>query len=236
MSIGEFTQDMNKFIHVLKHTCNRQIRSVIHSLRDMIDRDEEYPSKLVYTLKKLLNQTSQYKILDTAAKEGIYPLITQHVPKEQKEQAVFDFGLHFSMYSLRNIKKLFRKTYELLNSKFAIPVTEESYHRNYLKYQEETLFRKYAYEQGTNLNAYMALEIEIRELLKARGHKEHIIPSDVRELFIEKIDRLPKEKLRVIEVPDSFNLITFMRAFEQLIRAGIQVTTAEQVLTAMKAN
>ncbi|MEW9579101.1 hypothetical protein U9K47_27925 [Bacillus toyonensis] len=236
MSIGEFTQDMNKFIHVLKHTCNRQIRSVIHSLRDMIDRNEEYPSKLVYTLKKLLNQTSQYKILDTAAKEGIYPLITQHVPKEQKEQAVFDFGLHFSMYSLRNIKKLFRKTYELLNSKFAIPVTEESYHRNYLKYQEETLFRKYAYEQGTNLNAYMALEIEIRELLKARGHKERIIPSDVRELFIEKIDRLPKEKLRVIEVPDSFNLITFMRAFEKLIRAGIQVTTAEQVLTAMKAN
>ncbi|TKI81419.1 hypothetical protein FC699_33925, partial [Bacillus wiedmannii] len=65
VSIGEFTQDMNKFIHVLKHTCNRQIRSVIHSLRDMIDRNEEYPSKLVYTLKKLLNQTSQYKILDT---------------------------------------------------------------------------------------------------------------------------------------------------------------------------
>ncbi len=156
MSIGEFTQDMNKFIHVLKHTCNRQIRSVIHSLRDMMYRNEEYPSKLVYTLKKLLNQTSQYKILDTAAKEGIYPLITQHVPKEQKNKLYLISGLHFSMYSLRNIKKLFRKTYELLNSKFAVPVTEESYHRNYLKYQEETLFRKYAYEQGTNLNAYMA--------------------------------------------------------------------------------
>lgn len=82
----------------------------------------------------------------------------------------------------------------------------------------------------------MALEIEIRELLKVRGHKERSIPSDVRELFIEKIDRLPKEKLRVIEVPDNFNLITFMRAFEQLIRAGIPVTTAEQVLTAMKTN
>ncbi|MBJ8206186.1 hypothetical protein JDS91_34125, partial [Bacillus cereus] len=80
-----------------KYACHRQIRSVIRSLRDMIDRNEEYPSKLVYTLKKLLNQTSQYQILDTAAKEGIYPLITQHVPKEEKEQAVFDFGLHFSM-------------------------------------------------------------------------------------------------------------------------------------------
>ncbi|HHQ2480339.1 TPA: hypothetical protein ACSPJ7_004672 [Bacillus cereus] len=236
MNIGEFTQDMNKFIHVLKYTCHRQIRSVIHSLRDMIDRNEEYPSKLVYTLKKLLNQTSQYTILDTAAKEGIYPLITQHVPKEHKEQAIFDFGLHFSMYSLRNIKKLFRKTYELLKYKFAVPVSKESYHRNYLKYQEETLFRKYAYEQGTNLNAYIALEIEIRELLKARGHKEPFIPSDVREFFIEKIDKLPKEKLRVIEVPDSINLITFMRAFEQLIRAGIQVTAAEQVLEVMEKN
>ncbi|WP_095022217.1 hypothetical protein [Bacillus thuringiensis] len=236
LNIGEFAQDMNKFIHVLKYTCHRQIRSVIRSLRDMIDRNEEYPSKLVYTLKKLLNQTSQYQILDTAAKEGIYPLITQHVPKEEKEQAVFDFGLHFSMYSLRNIKKLFRKTYELLKSKFAVPVTEESYHRNYLKYQEETLFRKYAYEQGANLNAYMALEIEIRELLKARGHKERFIPSDVRELFIEKIDRLPKEKLRVIEVPDDFNLITFMRTFEQLVRVDIHVKTAEQVLEVMKKN
>ncbi|HDR8072333.1 TPA: hypothetical protein QCY71_005427 [Bacillus cereus] len=236
MNIGEFTQDMNKFIHVLKYTCHRQIRSVIHSLRDMIDRNEEYPSKLVYTLKKLLNQTSQYKILDTAAKEGIYPLITQHVPKEHKEQAMFDFGLHFSMYSLRNIKKLFRKTYDLLKYKFAVPVSEESYHRNYLKYQEEALFRKYAYEQGTNLNAYIALEIEIRELLKARGHKERSIPSDVREYFIEKIDTLPKEKIRVIEVPDSINLITFIRTFEQLIRAGIQVTAAEQVLEVMETN
>ncbi|PFZ01220.1 hypothetical protein COL60_28905, partial [Bacillus pseudomycoides] len=117
-----------------------------------------------------------------------------------------------------------------------VPVTEESYHRNYLKYQEETLFRKYAYEQGTNLNAYMTLEIEIRELLKARGHKDRFIPSDVRELFIEKIDRLPKEKLRVIEVPDEFNLITFMRAFEQLVRAGIHVTTAEQVLEVIETN
>ncbi|UNT71714.1 hypothetical protein IQ781_27415 (plasmid) [Bacillus sp. N447-1] len=236
LNIGEFAQDMNKFIHVLKYTCHRQIRSVIRSLRDMIDRNEEYPSKLVYTLKKLLNQTSQYQILDTAAKEGIYPLIGQHVPKEQKEQAIFDFGLHFSIYSLRNIKKLFRKTYELLKSKFAVPVTEESYHRNYLKYQEETLFRKYAYEQGADLNAYMALEIEMRELLKTRGHKDRFIPSAARELFIEKIDKLPKEKLRVIEVPEEFNLITFMHVFEQLIRAGIHITTAEQVLEVMEKN
>ncbi|TXR68217.1 hypothetical protein [Bacillus sp. AR18-7] len=233
LNIGEFAQEMNKFIHVLKYTCHRQIRSVIRGLRDMIDHNEEYPSKLVYTLKKLLNQTSHYQILDAAAKEGIYPLITQHVPNEHKEQIVFDFALHFSMYSLRNIKKLFRKTYELLKSKFAVPVTKESYHRNYLKYQEETLFRKYAYEQGVNLNAYMALEIKIRELLKARGHKELFIPSDIRELFIEKIDKLPKEKLRVIEIPDGFNLITFMRTFEQLVRAGVHVTTAKQVLKVM---
>lgn len=236
LNIGEFAQDMTKFIHVLKYTCHRQIRSVIRGLRDMIDRNEKYPNKLVYTLKKLLNQTSQYQILDTAAKEGIYPLITQHVPKEKKEQAVFDFGLYFSMYSLRNIKKLFRRTYELLNAKFAVPATEKSYHRNYLKYREETLFRKYAYEQGVNLNAYMALEIKIRELLKAKGHKERYIPSDVRELFIEKIDRLPKEKLRIIEIPDEFNLITFIRAFEQLVRAGIHVTTADQVLEVIRKN
>ncbi|MED4714422.1 hypothetical protein, partial [Bacillus pseudomycoides] len=39
LNIGEFAQDMNKFIHVLKYTCHRQIRSVIRSLRDMIDRN-----------------------------------------------------------------------------------------------------------------------------------------------------------------------------------------------------
>ncbi|QEL82774.1 hypothetical protein DN407_30225 (plasmid) [Bacillus sp. JAS24-2] len=239
MHIGEFASDINKFIHVLKHTGNRQIRSVIRGLRDMIDRNEKYPTKLVYTLKKLLNQASQYKIFDTAAKEGIYPLIAQHVPKEQnseREKAVFDFGLHYSMYSLRNIKKMFRNVYDLLKQKFAVPVTEESYHRNYLKYQEETLFRKYAFEQGTNLHAYVALEIEMRELLKARGHKERSIPSDVREWFIEKIDRLPKEKLRVIDLPAHFNLLTFMRTFERLIRKGMNVTAADQVLVAMETN
>ncbi|PEM68716.1 hypothetical protein CN619_23155, partial [Bacillus pseudomycoides] len=73
-------------------------------------------------------------------------------------------------------------------------------------------------------------------LLKTRGHKDRFIPSDVRELFIEKIDRLPKEKLRVIEVPDDFNLITFMRAFEHLVRTGIHVTTAEQVLEVIEIN
>ncbi|MCQ6399136.1 hypothetical protein NPM16_33320, partial [Bacillus cereus] len=122
-----------------------------------------------------LHQTSQYQILDTAAKEGIYPLIAQHIPKERnsdREQAVFNFGLHYSMYSLHNIKKMFKNVHALLKQKFAVPVTEESYHRNYLKYQEETLFRKYAYDQGVNLHAYIALEIEMREKLKVRGHKE----------------------------------------------------------------
>ncbi|EJR93254.1 hypothetical protein IKE_05920 [Bacillus cereus VD196] len=236
MNIGEFTQEMDKFIHVLKYTCHRQIRSVIRGLRDMIDRNEKYPNKLVYTLKKLLNQTSQYQVLNIAAKEGIYPLITQNVPKEQKEQAVFDFGVHFSMYSLRNTKKLFRKIYELLKCKFAVPVTEESYQRNYLRYQEEALFRKYAYEQGTNLNAYIALEIEMRELLKTKGSRERWIPSDIRELFIEKIDKLPKEKLRIIEVPDSINLIKFIRTFENLTRSGIKVTTADQILSIIETN
>ncbi|MCQ6399154.1 hypothetical protein NPM16_33435, partial [Bacillus cereus] len=52
MNIGELSADMNKFIHVLKHTCHRQIRSVIRGLRDMVDRKEGYPTKIVYTLKK----------------------------------------------------------------------------------------------------------------------------------------------------------------------------------------
>ncbi|MDR4369703.1 hypothetical protein FO514_33865, partial [Bacillus cereus] len=61
MNIGELSADMNKFIHVLKYTCHRQIRSVIRGLRDMVDRKEGYPKKIVYTLKKLLQQTSQYQ-------------------------------------------------------------------------------------------------------------------------------------------------------------------------------
>ena len=51
MNIGELSADMNKFIHVLKHTCHRQIRSVIRGLRDIVDRKEGYPTKIVYTLK-----------------------------------------------------------------------------------------------------------------------------------------------------------------------------------------
>lgn len=186
----------------------------------MIDRKEEYPTKIVYTLKKLLHQTSQYQVLDTAAKEGIYPLIAQHISKNKnsdQEQAIFIFSLHYSRYSLRNIKKLFKEVHKLLKQKYAVPVTEESYHRNYLNYKEETLFRKYAFDQGSNLHVYIALEIKMRENLKDRGHKDRTIPSDLREWFIEEIDKLPKEKLCIIEIPAQFILLDFIRTFEILI-------------------
>ncbi|MHA2890621.1 hypothetical protein [Bacillus cereus] len=230
MKIGEFMKDINQFINVLKYSCHRQIRQVIRGLREMIDREEGYPKNLVYTLRKLLNQSSQYRVLDAAAKEGIYTLITHNVPKEKQEKTIFDFGIHFSMYSLRNVKKLFRKTYELLSKEYAIPVTETSYHQNYMKYQEESLFRKYAFEQGTNIHAYVALEIEIRELLKSKGHKEHYIPSDIRELFIKKIDSLPKEKLRVLEVPAKFNLIDFIQSIETYYRNNKDIPSLKQML------
>ncbi|PEF43530.1 hypothetical protein CON22_25820 [Bacillus cereus] len=233
MNIGEFTQDMNQFINVLKHSCHRQIRQVIRGLREIIDRQEGYPKNLVYTLRKLLNQSSQYRVLDAAAKEGIYPLITHQVPREKQEQAIFDFGIHFSMYSIRNVKKLFNQAYKLLHTKYAVPVTETVYHQNYMKYQEESLFRKYAFEQGVNIHAYIALEIEIRELLKSKGHKERYIPSDIRELFIEKIDRLPKEDLRVLAVPEDFDLTRFLHSLEEYYRITKEIPSINQLLIAM---
>ncbi|MFD0768960.1 hypothetical protein ACFQZ1_08565 [Bacillus sp. CGMCC 1.60114] len=233
MNIGEFTNNMNLFVNVLKHSCHRQIRQVIRGLREMIHREENYPKNLVYTLRKLLNQSSLYRVQDAAAKEGLYPLITHDVSQEEQEQAIFDFGVHFSMYSLRNVRKLFKKAYELLHQKYAVPVTEQAYQKHYMKYPEERLFRKYAYEQGVNINAYLALEIEIRELLKARGHKERSIPSDVRELFIEKIDRLPKEQLRVLEVPEDFNLKSFISSIEKILRNKGEVASIDQVLAVM---
>lgn len=156
------------------------------------------------------------------------------MPREKQEDAVFKFGTHFAIYSLQNVKKLFCKAHDLLHATYAVPVTEEAYHRNYMQYQEETLFRKYAFEQGVNVNAYIALEIKIRELLKSHGHKEHHIPSDIRELFIEKIDRLPKEKIRVIEVPKDFNLIDFLHSLEAYYRKNSETPcTVDQLLPAM---
>ncbi|WP_439876977.1 hypothetical protein ACSLGG_31590 (plasmid) [Bacillus mycoides] len=234
MNIAEFTKDINQFVNVLKHSCHRQIRQVIRGLREMIDRQEGFPKNLVYTLSKLLKQSSQYRVLDTAAKTGIYSLITHNVPREKQEDAVFKFGTHFAIYSLQNVKKLFCKAHDLLHATYAVPVTEEAYHRNYMQYQEETLFRKYAFEQGVNVNAYIALEIKIRELLKSHGQKEHHIPSDIRELFIEKIDRLPKEKIRVIEVPKDFNLIDFLHSLEAYYRKNSETPcTVNQLLPAM---
>ncbi|OFD82685.1 hypothetical protein BWGOE8_12700 [Bacillus mycoides] len=54
MNIGKFASNTNKFIHVLKHTYHRQIRSVTRSLRDMVDRNKEYPTKLVYNTEKII--------------------------------------------------------------------------------------------------------------------------------------------------------------------------------------
>ncbi|QWI72910.1 hypothetical protein ER45_027790 (plasmid) [Bacillus mycoides] len=233
MNIGEFIKDINQFINVLKHSCHRQIRQVIRGLREMIDREEGYPKKLVYTLRKLLNQSSQYRVLDAAAKEGIYSLITHNVPKEEQEKAIFNFGTHFSMYSLRNVKKLFNKTYEILHKEYAVPVTEATYHQGYMKYQEESLFRKYAFEQGVNIHAYVALEIEVRELLKSSGHKERNIPSDIRELFIKRIDSLPKEKLRVLKVPAEFNLIDFIHLLEKYYLNKEEMPPIKQLLMAL---
>ncbi|EEM92066.1 hypothetical protein bthur0013_66640 [Bacillus thuringiensis IBL 200] len=85
-----------------------------------------------------------------------------------------------------------------------------------------------------NPHAYIALEIEMREKLKVRGHKERTIPSHVREWFIEAIDKLPQEQLRVIELPKQFNLLEFIRIFERLVRAGVTITASDQVLTAME--
>ncbi|OLR27699.1 hypothetical protein [Bacillus cereus] len=234
MNIAEFTKDVNQFINVLKYSCHRQIRQVIRGLREMIDRQEEYPKNLVYTLSKLLKQSSQYRVLDTAAKTGIYPLITHNVPKHEQEESIFKFGNHFAIYSLRNVQKLFHKAHDLLHAKYAIPVTIDAYQRNYMKYQEESLFRKYAYEQGVNINAYTALEIEIRELLKSSGHRGTNMPSNIREIFIEKIDRLPKEELRVIAVPEDFNLTLFLQSLEAYYRStnGIPYTV-DQLLPAI---
>ncbi|MED2764131.1 hypothetical protein P4283_19035 [Bacillus thuringiensis] len=234
MNIAEFTNDINQFVNVLKHSCHRQIRQVIRGLRDIIDRQEGFPKKLVYTLSKLLKQSSQYRVLDTAAKTGIYSLITHNVPRDKQEDAIFKFGTHFAIYSLQNVKKLFRTAHDLLQATYAVPVTEEAYHRNYMQYQEETLFRKYAFEQGVNVNAYTALEIEIRELLKSLGHKDRHVPSDIRELFIDKIDKLPKEKIRVIEVPEEFNLIEFLQSLEAYYRRTSELPrTVNQLLPAM---
>ena len=103
-----------------------------------------------------------------------------------------------------------------------------------MQYQEESLFRKYAYEQGVNINAYTALEIQIRELLKSIGHKGKQIPSDIRELFIEKIDKLPKEEIRVIEVPEDFDPIQFLHSLEAYYRSTKEVPhTVDQLLPAM---
>ena len=103
-----------------------------------------------------------------------------------------------------------------------------------MQYQEESLFRKYAYEQGVNINTYTALEIEIRELLKSSGHKGNQIPSEIRELFIEKIDKLSKEKIRVIEVPEDFDLIQFLQSLEAYYRSTKEVpNTVDQLLPAM---
>ncbi|PHG59738.1 hypothetical protein [Bacillus toyonensis] len=218
MNIAEFTKDMNLFINVLKHSCHRQIRQVIRGLRDIIDRQERYPKKLVYTLSKLLKQTSQYRVLDAAAKTGIYPLITHNIPKDQQEEAIFRFGIHFAIHSLRNVQKLFQTAHTLLYTKYAVPITQDAYNRNYMHYPEESLFRKYAFEQGININSYTSLEIEIRELLRSMGHMEKQIPSNIRELFIEKIDRLPKEQIRIIEVPKNFNLIRFLQSLDTYYR------------------
>ncbi|UIJ69662.1 hypothetical protein LW858_29155 (plasmid) [Bacillus cereus] len=234
MNIAEFTKDMNQFINVLKYSCHRQIRQVIRGLREIIDRQEEYPKNLVYTLSKLLKQSSQYRVLDTAAKTGIYPLITNNVPKHKQEESIFKFGTHFAIYSLRNVQKLFHKAHDLLHAKYAVPVTIDAYQRNYMQYQEESLFRKYAYEQGVNINAYTALEIHIRELLKSNGHTGNNMPSDIRELFIEKIDKLPKEKIRVIAVPEDFNLTLFLQSLESYYRSTSDIPyTVDQLLPAI---
>ena len=60
------------------------------------------------------------------------------------------------------------------------------------------------------------------------------IPSDIRELFIEKIDKLPKEKIRVIEVPEDFDLIQFLHSLEAYYRSTKEVPhTVDQLLPAM---
>ena len=232
LNIGEFSKEIDQFIHLLKHVSHRQIREVLRGLRALIDRQEGYPTKLIYTIKKLLNQASQYRVMDLAAKEGLYPLITQHLPPEKQEQALFDFSTQFATDSIQRLRILFKRASALLKNTYAVPVSQASYHRHYIKYQEERLFRDYAYNQGVSIDAYLTLEVKVRELLKSRGHKKPYIPSDIREFFIEQIDRLPQEKMRVIEPPRDFCLVPFLRSLEKLMSCGKEVQGADQVIAA----
>ena len=83
MNIGELSADMNKFIHVLKHTCHRQIRSVIRGLRDMIDRKEGYPTKIVYTLKNYYIKHLNIKSLMLSRKKVSTLLLRAYTKREK---------------------------------------------------------------------------------------------------------------------------------------------------------
>ncbi|WP_034671383.1 hypothetical protein [Ectobacillus panaciterrae] len=214
LHIGDLAIHMNKFINVLKHTCHAQTREVLRRLRTLISNNSQ-PDNLEAVLHKLVRKAFNHRVLDTAAKTGIYSLITHNVNSSMVEETLFRFGNRYSMHSLRNVKRLFTVARDVLEKRYMVPIQEEMYHGKDIRYPEENLFRDYAYKHGVDLNAYFQVEAELRKRLNYEGSS---IPSHLREEMLVKIEQLPQAPMRALYPPKDFDLIIFLTKLEKTLR------------------
>ncbi|WP_342047241.1 hypothetical protein [Bacillus sp. OTU530] len=214
LHLGDLAIHMNQFINVLKHTCHMQTREVLRRLRMLIAGNGQ-PDNLEVVLHKLVRKAFHHRVLDVAAKTGIYSLITHNVKASMAEEALFQFGNRYSMHSVRSIKKLFTAAQEVLQQKYMVPLQEEMYYEKDIRYPEEALFRDYACKHGAELHSYFQLEAELRKKLNYKGNT---VPGHLREEMLKKIEHLPQAPMRVLYPPRDFDLTAFLAELEQTLR------------------
>ncbi len=118
--IGELANDIKILVNMLKHQGYRVIRYVIKELKQFFKRNNTFPKgeALAKDIKKHLRFKRSAEILDLADTYGIRRYVAYNLNEQDREQREFDFTNAFSIYNLKQIRKMFKEASKAIKQQF----------------------------------------------------------------------------------------------------------------------
>ncbi|MBM7702932.1 hypothetical protein [Metabacillus iocasae] len=204
LGIGELSSQLSLLVNCLKNQGHAVIRYALYRVQQYVQTNGMFPSELAYFLKKETRQKRESEILHIAAETGIEPLLAPKLVGDDRKQRLFEFALHFSSYSLSQLRVMFKKARTLLD----YTVVGSGLHLHDYKF-ESPLTGKIGGLFAVRMAAYHR-QISPDDLLKLEwAALIHFSFEQEREMchwLLEQVDKLPK----MITVPSIIKLEDFI--------------------------
>ncbi|WP_110114936.1 hypothetical protein [Bacillus sp. CGMCC 1.16541] len=204
LGIGELTSQLSLLVSCLKNQGHAVIRYTLYRVKQYMKANGTFPTELAYFLKKETRQKRESEILQEAVNAGIEPLLAPKLVGDERKQRLFEFALHFSTYSLSQLRAMFTKARTLLDDtvvggelqigdyKFDSPLTD--------KVSGLFAVRMAAYHRQISPNRLFEKEQEAANLLVIESERQ------VCNWLLQELDKLPT----VITVQTRFRLEDFI--------------------------